>query len=147
MGRILAIDYGTKRTGIAVTDPLRIIATPLETVPTGELLTFLTAYLQKEQVDEFVIGMPKTLRNEDSQIAPAVRSFITKLKATFPDKNVAEVDERFTSSIALDTVAKSGLKRKDRQDKARVDRLSATLILQTYLQTASGTGNAQNSSH
>lgn len=147
MGRILAIDYGTKRTGIAVTDPLRIIATPLETVPTGELLTFLTAYLQKEQVDEFVIGMPKTLRNEDSQIAPAVRSFITKLKAAFPDKNVAEVDERFTSSIALDTVAKSGLKRKDRQDKARVDRLSATLILQTYLQTASGTGNAQNSSH
>src|SRR5688572_9968898 len=100
MGRILAIDYGRKRTGLAVTDPLRIIATALETVPTPELLAFLNAYTQRETVDEFVIGMPKTLRNEDSETAPLVRRFIEELKAKFPGKPVHEVDERFTSSMA-----------------------------------------------
>ena len=84
MGRILAIDYGSKRTGIAVTDPLRIIATALETVPSAELLSFLKKYCEKEQVDVFVIGMPRTLKNEDSQIAPLVRKFIVELKNAFP---------------------------------------------------------------
>jgi putative Holliday junction resolvase len=88
MGRILAIDYGQKRTGLAVTDPLRIIATPLETVETPKLLDFLKAYTQKESVDEFVIGMPKTMRNEDSENAPFVRNFIGVLKITFPEKPV-----------------------------------------------------------
>jgi len=94
MGRILAIDYGLKRTGIAVTDPLRIIATPLETVVTANLFQFLTSYLQKENVDEFVVGMPKTLSNEDSEIAPTVRKFVENLKLKFPEKNVHLADER-----------------------------------------------------
>jgi putative holliday junction resolvase len=133
MGRILAIDYGLKRTGIAVTDVLRIIATPLETVETEKLLTFLQSYLKKELVDEFVVGMPKTLKNEDSQIAPAVRVFIEKLKETFPDKSVSLMDERFTSSIAQRALIDGGMKKKDRQVKGNVDKVSATIILQDFM--------------
>ena len=133
MGRILAIDYGRKRTGLAVTDPLRIIATALETVPTTELLLYLKTYTQKEPVDEFVIGMPKTLRNEDSETAPLVRKFIGELKANFPDKHIHEVDERFTSSIAQRAMIDGGMKKKDRQEKGNVDKISATIILQSYL--------------
>jgi putative Holliday junction resolvase len=134
MGRIVAIDYGRKRTGLAVTDPLRIIATALETVPTNELLTFLKAYTQKETVDEFVIGMPKTLRNEDSENAPFVREFIVALKASFPGKPVYEADERFTSSIAQRAMIDGGMKKKDRQVKGNVDKISAVLILQAYME-------------
>ncbi|MDH4058616.1 MAG: RuvX/YqgF family protein, partial [Cyclobacteriaceae bacterium] len=94
MGRILAIDYGTKRTGLAVTDPLRIIATALETIPSDGLLDFLKGYLKKEPVDEFVIGMPRTLANEDSEMAPVIRKVILALKNSFPDKPIHEVDER-----------------------------------------------------
>jgi putative holliday junction resolvase len=133
MGRILAIDYGLKRTGIAVTDVLRIIATPLETVETEKLLTFLQSYLKKELVDEFVVGMPKTLKNEDSQIAPAVRVFVEKLKETFPDKSVSLMDERFTSSIAQRALIDGGMKKKDRQVKGNVDKVSATIILQDFM--------------
>ena len=133
MGRVLAIDYGTKRTGIAVTDVLRIIATPLETVQTLELLNFLKAYLQKETVDEFVVGMPKTLKNEDSAIAPLVRKFVEELKKTFPDKPVHLADERFTSSIAMRAMIDGGMKKKDRQEKGNVDKISATIILQSFL--------------
>lgn len=133
MGRVLAIDYGTKRTGIAVTDVLRIIATPLETVATKELINFLKAYLQKETVDEFVVGMPKTLKNEDSAIAPLVRKFIEELKKTFPDKPVHLADERFTSSIAMRAMIDGGMKKKDRQEKGNVDKISATIILQSFL--------------
>jgi putative Holliday junction resolvase len=133
MGRVLAIDYGTKRTGIAVTDVLRIIATPLETVATQELINFLKAYLQKETVDEFVVGMPKTLKNEDSAIAPLVRKFIEELKKTFPDKPVHLADERFTSSIAMRAMIDGGMKKKDRQEKGNVDKISATIILQSFL--------------
>ena len=133
MGRVLAIDYGLKRTGIAVTDPLRIIATPLETVLTHSLLQFLKAYLQKETVDEFVIGMPKTLKNEDSQIAPQVRKFILVIKKEFPGKSVHEVDERFTSSMAQRAMIEGGMKKKDRQIKGNADKISATLILQSFL--------------
>jgi putative Holliday junction resolvase len=133
MGRVLAIDYGKKRTGIAVSDPLRIIATPLETVPTHELLSFLKNYLQKEPVDEFVIGMPKTLLNEDSEIAPIVRKFIEVLKKTFAGKPVHEADERFTSSMAQRALIEGGMKKKDRQVKGNVDKVSATIILQSFM--------------
>ena len=134
MGRILALDYGTKRTGIAVTDPLRIIATALETVPTDTLLKFLQAYLQKEPVDEFVVGMPKTLRNEDSEIAPLVRAFVEELKKMFPDKLIHLADERFTSSMAQRAMIEGGMKKKDRQLKGNVDKISATIILQSFLE-------------
>ena len=136
MGRILAIDYGKKRTGLAVTDPLRIIATALETVESSNLQNFLKAYTQKETVDEFVIGMPKTLRNEDSENAPFVRSCIEELKKNFPDKPIHEVDERFTSSMAKRTMIDGGMKKKDRQVKGNVDKISATIILQSYLESS-----------
>ena len=135
MGRVLAIDYGKKRTGIAVTDPLRIIATALDTVSTLELLPFLKTYLQKETVDEFVVGMPKTLSNEDSETAPLVRQFVEILKKNFPDKPVHLADERFTSSMAKRTMIDGGMKKKDRQIKGNVDKISATIILQSFLDT------------
>ncbi|MEO7988262.1 MAG: Holliday junction resolvase RuvX [Chryseolinea sp.] len=135
MGRILAVDYGLKRTGLAVTDPLRIIATALDTVLTIDLLKYLIAYLQKETVDEFVVGMPKTLMNEDSEIAPQVRAFIEVLKKTFPDKPIHLADERFTSRMAMRTMIDGGMKKKDRQVKGNVDKISATIILQSFLNT------------
>lgn len=135
MGRILAIDYGKKRTGLAVTDSLRIIATALETVESRNLLAYLKVYTQKETVDEFVIGMPRTLRNEDSETAPLVRKFIVELKAAFPEKPVHEVDERFTSSIAQQTMISGGMKKKDRQVKGNVDKISAVIILQSFMES------------
>lgn len=138
MGRALAIDYGTKRTGIAVTDPLRIIATPLDTVPTHELLNYLKAYLQKESVDEFIVGMPKTLMNEDSETAPMVRQFVVQLKKTFPEKPVHLADERFTSSMAKRAMIDGGMKKKDRRNKSNVDKISATIILQSFLESKQG---------
>jgi putative Holliday junction resolvase len=135
MGRILAIDYGSKRTGLAVTDPLRIIATALETVPSAELLSFLKNYCAKEPVDVFGIGMPRTLKNEDSEMAPLVRKFIIELKNAFPEKPVHEVDERFTSSMAQRAMIEGGMKKKDRQVKGNVDKISATIILQSFLET------------
>lgn len=133
MGRILAVDYGSKRTGLAVTDPLRIIATALETVPSADLMPYLTAYAARESIDEFVVGMPKTLKNEDSQNAPLVRVFVEKLKAAFPGKPVHLVDERFTSSLARHAMLESGASRKDRRDKANVDKISAVIILQSFM--------------
>lgn len=135
MGRILAIDYGKKRTGLAVTDSMRIIATALETVETSALLSFLKTYTQKETVDEFVIGMPKTLRNEDSENAPFVRKFIIELKNTFPEKPVHEVDERFTTSMAQQAMITGGMKKKDRQVKGNTDKISAVIILQSFMQS------------
>ena len=135
MGRILAIDYGKKRTGLAVTDPLRIIATPLETVPTHELMTYLDGYLKKEVVDEFVVGMPKTLKNEDSEIAPLVRAFVEKLGKVYSDKKIHLADERFTSRMAMQDMIEGGMKKKDRQVKGNVDKISATIILQTFLRS------------
>lgn len=135
MGRVMAIDYGTKRTGLAITDTNRIIATALETVPSHELIKFIQSYTQKEVVDEFVVGMPKTLSNEDSEIAPLVRKFVENLKKTFPDKTVHLADERFTSSMALQAMIDGGMKKKDRQVKGNVDKISATIILQAFLET------------
>jgi len=133
MGRILAIDYGLKRTGIAVTDPLRIIATPLETVLTAQLFSFLSLYTQKENVDEFVVGMPKTLKNEDSEIVPFIKKFVEHLKVKFPQKPVHLADERFTSSMAMKAMISGGMKKKDRQIKGNVDKISATIILQSFI--------------
>lgn len=135
MGRILAIDYGKKRTGLAVTDSLRIIATALETVDSSLLLSYLKTYTQKESVDEFVIGMPKTLRNEDSENAPLVRKFIIELKNAFPDKPVHEADERFTTSMAQQAMITGGMKKKDRQVKGNADKISAVIILQSFMES------------
>lgn len=134
MGRIIAIDYGVKRTGLAVTDRLRIIATPLETVATTELLAFLQQYSSREVVDEFVVGMPKNLKSQDSEIAPLVREFVEKLKTAFPDKPVHLADERFTSSMAMKAMIAGGMKKKDRQVKGNIDKISATIILQSFLE-------------
>lgn len=118
-----------------MTDPLRIIATALETVDTISLIPYLKNYTQKETVDEFVIGMPKTLTNEDSENAPRVRKFIVELKAAFPDKPVFEADERFTSAIAQRTMIEGGMKKKDRQVKGNADKISAVLILQSFMES------------
>ncbi len=134
MGRILAIDYGLKRTGLAVTDPLKIIATALDVVETSELVDFLGTYFQKETVEEVVVGMPKRLNNEDSEIAPQVRKFVEHLKMVFPDKPVFLADERFTSSIAQRATIDGGMRKSERRVKGNVDKISATLILQSYLE-------------
>jgi putative holliday junction resolvase len=134
MGRILAIDYGMKRTGLAVTDPLRIIATALDMVETSKLIDYLKKYFQSEQVEKIIIGLPKRLNNTDSEIAPEVRKFIEKFKTTFPDKPIQTVDERFTSSMAQQAMIEGGMKKKDRQVKGNVDKISAVLILQSYMQ-------------
>ncbi len=135
MGRILAIDYGKKRTGLAVTDPLRIIATALDMVASHDLLSYLENYLQREVVDEAIIGMPKTLRNEDSENAPRVRAFIDRFKQKFPSIKITEVDERFTSTLAQRALIEGGMKKKDRQVKGQVDKVSAVILLQDYLKT------------
>jgi putative Holliday junction resolvase len=135
MPRILAIDYGTKRTGIAVTDPLQIIATALDTIDSSQLIPFLKKYFEKEQVSEIVIGMPKKLDNTDSSNAAVVKEFIRSFHQNFPNHPVTEVDERFTSSLALDAMISGGMKKKDRQVKGNVDKISAVLILQNYMQS------------
>ena len=135
MARILAIDYGLKRTGIAVTDPLRIIATALETVETEKLINYLNTYFQKESVDQLVVGMPRRLNNEDTDMTPHVRRLVVQLNQRFPEKPVTLIDERFTSSIALQTMIAGGMKKKDRRIKGNVDKISATLILQSFLES------------
>lgn len=134
MGRILAIDYGLKRTGLAVTDPLRIIATALDMVETSKLIDYLKKYFQGEEVEKVIIGLPKRLNNSDSEIAPDVRKFIERFKSNFPDKSIQTVDERFTSSLAQQAMIAGGMKKKDRQVKGNVDKISAVLILQSYMQ-------------
>ncbi len=135
MSRILAIDYGVKRTGIAVTDPLKIIATPLQTVDTTELSNFLSGYFSREEVECIVVGDPKNLDNTPAQISKQVNEFISELKKNFPDKRIERVDERFTSKMAQQTIIQSGLKKKDRRDKSLIDKVSAAVILQHYLET------------
>jgi len=137
MGRVLAIDYGTKRTGLAVTDPLRIIATPLDVIETKQLVGFLKKYFEQEEVDEVIIGMPRQLNNQPSAIAAEVSRFIENFKMNFSKKNISTIDERFTSSIAQQTMIAGGMKKKDRQVKGNVDKISATLILQSWMQSRS----------
>lgn len=133
MGRILAIDYGTKRTGLAVTDELRLIASGLTTVKTKELIPFLKRYFQQEEVELVLIGEPKQKDGTPSQSESYIQEFLVFFRQHFPDKPIKRVDERFTSKLAFQSMIASGLKKKQRQNKALVDEVSATIILQTYL--------------
>ena len=135
MGRLLAIDYGTKRTGLAVSDPMKIIATGLTTVLTRDLFQYLKDYFNKEKVDEVIIGIPKKMNNESSENMKNVKIFISKFINLFPDTPITGYDERFTSSIAHQAMIDGGLKKKDRQDKALVDEISAKIILQDYMES------------
>ncbi|GAB4160729.1 MAG: Holliday junction resolvase RuvX [Winogradskyella sp.] len=133
MGRILAIDYGTKRTGLAVTDPMQIIASGLTTVDTKELIQYLKTYVMTEEVEKFVVGEPKQMDNTASESEVHIQKFLEKLGKEFTSIPIVRVDERFTSKMAFQTMIDSGLKKKQRQNKALVDEISATLILQSYL--------------
>ncbi|MDR3118735.1 MAG: Holliday junction resolvase RuvX [Mediterranea sp.] len=135
MGRIVAIDYGKKRTGIAVTDTMQIIANGLTTVATHELLPFILNYIKEERVDRILIGMPKQMNNRDSENAKRIRPFAVALKRQLPDMPVEFVDERFTSVLAHRAMLEAGLKKKDRQNKALADEVSATIILQSYMES------------
>lgn len=134
MGRILAIDYGRKRVGLAVTDPCGIIATGLQTVPAHELLVFLQQYMTKEKVDLFVVGHPKQMDNTDSESMQYIKPFLKALKRKFPDIPVEMYDERFTSVMAHKALLEGGAKKKTRQDKALIDTMSATIILTSYME-------------
>ncbi len=133
MGRILAIDYGTKRTGIAVTDPLRIVPGALRTVATHELMAFLADYMGREPVDIIVVGYPTNMNGEESASMKQIRPFVEKLKKQYPDKQVVMFDERFTSVIAQRVILDSGIGKMARRNKALVDEISATIILQSYM--------------
>jgi putative Holliday junction resolvase len=135
--RVLAFDYGTKRIGIAVTDPLQIIATGLDTIHPKDIIDYLKKYLISEQVELFVVGEPKQMNGSPSQSAPQIKGFITILKKHFPEIPIEQIDERFTSKMASAVVAQSGFKKSDRQNKERLDTISATIILQTYLEKKS----------
>ena len=133
MGRILAIDYGTKRTGLAVTDEMQIIASGLTTVDTKELIVFLKNYITTENVEKFVVGLPKQMDNTASESEVYIQKFLRNLAKSIPDIPVERVDERFTSKMAFQTMIDSGLNKKQRRNKALVDEISATIILQSYL--------------
>jgi len=133
MSRILAIDYGIKRTGIAVTDELQIIASGLTTIPSETAIPFLTAYFSKENVSKVIIGEPKQMNGEPSESTPIIEKFVAAFKTAFPEMKIDRVDERFTSKIAFQTMIDSGLKKKQRQDKGLVDEIAATILLQDYL--------------
>jgi putative Holliday junction resolvase len=135
LGRILAIDYGLKRVGIAVTDPMKIIATSLTTVDSGKIFDFLRDYCSKEQVERLVVGLPKQMNNQPSESMPYVEEFVKKFRAGFPYIPVNYIDERFTSKMAVQTMVQAGVKKKDRQNKALIDSVSATIILQSYLES------------
>lgn len=134
MGRILGIDYGQKRVGIAVSDPLHLFAIPLQTVTIDKVTDFLKKYVEEQPVTTFVVGYPKNLNNTPSDNAPRVMAFVAHLNRIFPDIPVVLADERFTSKMAFQAMIDGGMKRKDRQNKSHVDKISAVLILQEYLQ-------------
>jgi putative Holliday junction resolvase len=133
MSRILAIDYGRKRCGIAVTDVLQLIPNGLTTVPSNQLLQFVSDYVDKEPVERILVGLPKQMNNEASENMKYIESFVRSLQKRLPSMPIEYVDERFTSVMAHRTMLEAGLKKKDRQNKALVDEISATIILQTYL--------------
>lgn len=134
MGRILAIDYGKKRIGIAVSDPCKIIATGLQTVLSHEIFNFLQAYLSREKVELFVVGHPKQMDNTDSESMTYIKPFLTALKRKFPDIPIVMYDERFTSVLAHRALLEGGARKKTRQDKALIDTMSATIILTSYME-------------
>ncbi len=135
MGRIMGIDYGRKRTGVAVTDRLQIIAGNLATVPTHTLLQFIKDYMQREPVERIVIGQPSQLNGQPSESMKYITPFVNRLRKELPDVPVVMYDERFTSAIAHQTMIDGGMKKSDRRDKARVDAIAATIILNDYLQS------------
>ena len=131
----MAIDYGKVRTGLAVTDPVRIIATALTTVETPTLLAYIKDYCAREEVDLFVVGEAKHMDNTPSESMKLIEPFVQQLKEAFPDKEVARIDERFTSKMAFQTMIDSGLKKKQRQNKGMIDQIAATIMLQDYMKT------------
>lgn len=133
MPRILAIDYGIKRTGLAVTDELQIIASGLTTIPSENIITFLKDYFQKENVSKVLIGEPKQMNGTPSESTSIIEQFVNLFITTFPDKQVIRVDERFTSKMAMQTMIDSGLKKKQRQNKGLIDEIAATIMLQDFL--------------
>lgn len=133
MARLLAIDYGAKRTGIAVTDDLQIIASALITLTTTELLPFLKKYCSDENVETIIIGLPRRMNNELSQSEPLIKSFIEELTTELPHIPIVRYDERFTSKLAIQTLIDSGVRKKKRQNKELLDQISATIILQSYM--------------
>ena len=133
MARVLAIDFGKIRTGIAVTDELKIIASGLTTVNTSDLLSFLKEYTSKEKVELFLMGLPKQMDNSDSESEALILPFLKKIEKLFPQIPMKRIDERFTSKMAFQTMIDSGMKKKQRKNKAMVDEISATIILQSYL--------------
>ncbi|MBB6275794.1 Holliday junction resolvase RuvX [Porphyromonas circumdentaria] len=135
MGRILAIDYGVNRTGLAVTDPLRIIPGGLTTVATSELLSFLTRYISAEKVDLIVVGHPTQMNSEESETMKKIRPLVAQLQETFPQAKVVLYDERFTSKLAQRTILESGMGKMKRRNKALVDEVSAVIILQSYMES------------
>lgn len=135
MGRIIAIDYGRKRTGLAASDTLQMIANGLGTVPSGEVVQYLSNYVRKEPVDTFVVGLPKQMNNEPSENMKYVEAFVSHLKRTIPNIPVVYYDERFTSVLAHRAMLEGGLKKKKRQDKGLVDEISAVIILQAYMES------------
>lgn len=134
MPRIIAFDYGTKRIGIAVTDPLQIIATGLDTIHPKDIMAYLQKYMLAEQIEAFVFGDPKQMDGSPSESAQHVKGFARTLKKTYPDIPQYWIDERFTSKLAQQTIMQSGLKKQDRRDKERVDTISATIILQYFME-------------
>jgi putative Holliday junction resolvase len=133
LGRVIALDYGKKRTGIAVTDPLQLIASGLTTIATHDLIPFLEQYVHQEEVDCFVIGEPKQMNNTPSESAVFIEPFVSLLRKKFPEIRIERQDERFTSKIAVQSMIEGGMKKKQRRNKALVDEISATLILQSFL--------------
>lgn len=144
MGRIIAIDYGQKRVGFAVTDELRICAHPLETIHVTQAFDYLKKYIETENVDTIVIGEPKTLKNTPSDSTRFIEPFVNRVRKSFPCIEVVRVDERFTSRMAFQTMIDSGLKKKERQNKGLVDTISAAIILQSYLQQLEIQNNRDN---
>jgi len=134
VARIVAIDYGLKRTGLAVTDPLQIIATALDTVPTAGLFDYLKKYTGKEAVERFVVGYPRNMDNSPSEAATYVEAFLKQLRQSFPNIEISIEDERFTSKIAFQTMIDAGVKKMNRRNKATVDKISAVIILQSFMQ-------------
>lgn len=145
MGRIIAIDYGQKRVGLAVTDPLQIIASPLITVNATETEVFLTEYLKKETVDEFVVGYPVQMNNKPSEAVKYIDPFLKRLRKLFPGKPVHLADERFTSKMAFRAMINAGAGKKERMDKSIADRVSASIILQSFLEQRSSKNRKEDS--
>lgn len=134
MGRVLAFDYGTKRVGVAVTDPLKIIASSLDTTPTKDIYDFVKAYCAKEEVEAFVVGYPFNYGHGENEVVQYIEAFIAKLRELYPEKPIHKIDERYTSTIAQRALIASGVNKKERRNKGNIDAISANLILQSYLE-------------